>query len=171
MKKLPGILMLCLILSVAGEYAGAQNFKFGYINKDQLFKAIPDYDSANVKIERFRMELVTQLGTMQGELNDKTAALNKEITNIPDVVRKTKDQELKDLNIRLQLFQAKASQLLSDKNTELIQPIITKVDKAIKDVSKEQGFTFVFDAAVLYYFDEKKSTDMLPLVKTKLGLK
>ena len=47
----------------------------------------------------------------------------------------------------------------------------TKADKAIKDVAKEQGFTFVFDIGVLYYFDEKKSINMLPLIKTKLGLK
>ena len=75
------------------------------------------------------------------------------------------------MNNRIQLFQVKANQQINDKNAELIQPIEAKADKAIKDVAKEQGFTFVFDIGVLYYFDEKKSINMLPLIKTKLGLK
>jgi outer membrane protein len=171
MKTFTGILIFGFILIVAEQQAGAQNFKFGYINREELLKSIPDYDSANVKIEKFRKELVLQLESMQVDLNNKTTALNNEINTLSDLVRKTREQEVKDLNNRIQLYQAKASTLLNDKNNELIQPILAKADKAIKDVSKEQGFTFVFDIGLLYYFDEKKSTDLIPLVKAKLGLK
>jgi outer membrane protein len=34
-----------------------------------------------------------------------------------------------------------------NKQTEVFQPIMTKVDKAIKDVGKENGFVYVFDVA------------------------
>jgi outer membrane protein len=171
MKRFIGIIMLSIILIIAGQNLGAQNFKFGYINRDELLKAMPDYDSANVKLENLRKVLVSQLALMQDELSNKTAAFNNGSNSLSDVIRKTREVELKDLNNRIQLFQVKATQQINDKNAELIQPIETKADKAIKDVAKEQGFTFVFDAGVLYYFDEKKSINMLPLIKTKLGLK
>jgi outer membrane protein len=171
MKRLIGILSLGIILIIAGQYTGAQNLKFGYINKDELYRAMPDYDSATVKIENFRKQLVSQLESMQAELDNKTSAFDKESRNYSDIVRKTKEQELKDLNIRIQLFQVKASQQVNNKNAELIQPLLAKAEKAIRDVGKEQGFTLVFDASLLYYFDEKKTTDILVLVKTKLGLK
>jgi outer membrane protein len=171
MKRFIGIIMLSIILIIAGQSLGAQNFKFGYINKDELLKAMPDYDSANVKLEALRKELVNQLALMQDEFSNKTADYNNGSNSLSDVVRKTKEEELKDLNNRIQLFQVKANQQINDKNAELIQPIEAKADKAIKDVAKEQGFTFVFDVGVLYYFDEKKSINMLPLIKTKLGLK
>jgi len=47
------------------------------------------------------------------------------------------------------------------------------VDSVIKDVGKANGFTYIFDVAKgsILYFDTSKSTDVLPLVKTKLGLK
>jgi outer membrane protein len=171
MKRFIGIIMLSIILIIAGQNLGAQNYKFGYINRDELLKAMPDYDSANVKLENLRKELVSQLALMQDEFTNKTTAFNNGSMSLSDVVRKTKEQELKDLNNRIQLFQVKATQQINDKNAELIQPILAKADKAIKDVAKEQGFTFVFDVGVLYYFDEKKSINILPLIKTKLGLK
>ena len=171
MKRFIGIIMLSIIFIIAGQNLGAQNFKFGYINKDELLKAMPDYDSANIKLENLRKVLVSQLALMQDEFNNKTTAFNNGSNSLSDVLRKNKEEELKDLNNRIQLFQVKATQQINDKNAELVQPILAKADKSIKDVAKEQGITFVFDVGVLYYFDEKKSINMLPLIKTKLGLK
>jgi outer membrane protein len=171
MKIIPKVLLISMILSLACREAGAQSFKFGYINRNELFKAIPDYDSATVKVENLRKALVSQLETMQAEYGKKSADRDDASKTISDVVRKTKDQELKDLNTRIQIFQVQATQQINNLNNELIQPIITRAEKAIQDVSKEQGFTFVFDSSVLYYFDEKKSTNLIPLVLSKLGLK
>jgi outer membrane protein len=170
MKRIPGILVISIILSVAGQQAGAQNFKFGYINRDVLFKSIPEYDSATVKVEKLRSQLVLQLESMQADLSRKNADLSDPTKTSSDVVRKTREQEVKDLNTRIQIFQVQATQQINNKNSELIQPIINKAEKAIQDVSKEQGFTFVFDSGVLYYFDEKKSTNLVPLVLAKLGI-
>jgi outer membrane protein len=77
------------------------------------------------------------------------------------------------MNRRIQEFQNNAQQQLQDKQLELLQPIYTKVDKAIKDVGKENGFMYVFDVAKgsLLYFDETKSTNILALAKAKLGIK
>jgi outer membrane protein len=171
MKRVSGILTIVIILACAIQNAGAQNFKFGYINRDELFKSIPEYDSATVKIEKFRQELINQLESMQTDLNKKTADFNDGSKTMSDAIRKFKEQDMKDLNTRIQVFQLQANQQVTQKNNELLQPIVTKVDKAIKQVSEEQGFTFVFDASVLYYFNEKKSTNLIPLVRTKLGLK
>jgi outer membrane protein len=173
MKRFIGILAIAIIVTVAGQNAVAQNFKFGHINSDELIKAMPDYDSATVKLEKFRKELVNALEIMTVELNNKAEALNKESKNLSDIVRQTKEQELQDMNGRIQTFQSNASQQLQDKQAELFQPIITKADKAVKDVGKEQGFTYVFDVAKgqLLYFDEAKSTNLLAPVKAKLGLK
>jgi len=109
------------------------------------------------------------------ELNNKSDAYNKESKNLTDIVKQTKEQELGDMNRRIQEFQTNAQQQLQDKQAELFQPIMAKVDKAIKDVGKENGFIYVFDIApgkaALLYFDETKSTNVLALAKAKLGLK
>jgi outer membrane protein len=110
---------------------------------------------------------------MTVELNNKNDAYTKESKNLTDIVKQTKEQELIDLNKRIQNFQQDAQTQLQNKQVELFQPIYTKVDKAIKDVGKENGFLYVFDIAkgALLYFDETKSTNIMPLAKVKLGIK
>jgi outer membrane protein len=168
MKKTIGLILLAIVFTFSGQQANAQ--KYGYISRDELYKAMPDYDSAAVKVEKIRKEYENQLAGMQNEYNTKTASLN-DSRDISDFVRQTKQQELKTLDIRIQLFQVKATQQLSDKNNEYFQPVLDKADKAIKDVAIEQGLVFVLDGGQLLYSDEKKCTNILPLVKTKLGLK
>jgi len=162
-----------IVVALAGQSAIAQNFKFGHINSDELIQSMPEYDSATVKLEKFRKELVNALELMQVELNTKSEAYQKENKNLSDIVKQTKEQELMDMQKRIQDFQTNAQTQLQNKQTEVFQPIYTKVDKAIKDVGKENGFFYVFDVAkgALLYFDEAKSINVMALVKTKLGLK
>jgi outer membrane protein len=175
MKRSISIAVLIIVIALAGQSAMAQSFKFAHINNDELIQSMPEYDSATVKLEKFRKELVNALELMSVELNTKNEAYNKESKNLSDIVKQTKEQELVDMNKRIQDFQNNAQQQLQSKQAELFQPIVAKVDKAIKDVGKENGFLYVFDVslskATLLYFDETRSTNILPLVKTKLGLK
>ena len=173
MRRFISIGTLMIVLALMGQSTKAQSFKFGHINSDELIQTMPEYDSATVKLEKFRKELVNALELMQVELNTKSEAYQKESKNLSDIVKQTKEQELMDMNKRIQDFQSNAQTQLQNKQTEVFQPIYTKVDKAIKDVGKENGFLYVFDVAkgALLYFDETKSVNVLPLVKTKLGLK
>lgn len=173
MKRSLSIALLIIVIALVGQCAMAQNYKFGHINSDELIQTMPEYDSATVKLEKFRKELVNALELMSVELNTKNEAYSKESKNLSDIVKQTKEQELVDMNKRIQDFQTNAQTQLQNKQTEVFQPIYAKVDKAIKDVGKENGFFYVFDVAkgALLYFDETKSVNILPLVKTKLGLK
>jgi outer membrane protein len=145
--------------------------KYGYIDKDELLRSIPEYDSAMVQVEKMRKQYENQLANMQGELSSKTETLNKESAGISEFLRKTKQDEINNLNIRIQLFSVRATAQLEENQKMLLRPLIEKADKAMNDVAKEQGFVFVLDASQLYYADEKKCTNILPLVKTKMGLK
>lgn len=173
MRRFISIATLMIVIAWAGQSAVAQSLKFGHINSDELIQSMPEYDSATVKIEKFRKELVNALELMSVELNTKNDAYQKESKNLSDIVKQTKEQELVDMNKRIQDFQTNAQTQLQNKQSEVFQPIYTKVDKAIKDVGKENGFFYVFDVAkgALLYFDESKSINVMPLVKTKLGLK
>jgi outer membrane protein len=173
MKRFIGIAALTILMVFVGQNAMAQNLKFGHINSDELIQAMPEYDSATVKLEKFRKELVNALELMSVELNNKSDVYNKESKNYTDIVKQTKEQELVDMNRRIQEFQTNAQNQLQEKQSTLFQPVYAKVDKAIKDIGKENGFVYIFDVAKgsLLYFDDTKSTNVTPLVKAKLGLK
>lgn len=170
MKKFLTIAVLVVFAASAGY---SQNVKFGHVNGNELIQAMPEFDSAQVKLEKFRQELVNNLEIMSVQLNNMNDAYTKDSKNWTDIVKQTKEQEIIDLNKRMQDFQANAQEQLQTKQVELFQPIQVKVDKAIKDVGKENGFIYVFDvgSGVLLYFDETKSTNVMPLCKAKLGIK
>jgi outer membrane protein len=173
MKRFLGIAAIALMAVFTGQNVLAQSLKFGHINSDDLIKAMPEFDSANVKLEKLQKELVNALDIMQVELKNKADAYYKEAKNLTDLVKQTKEQELQDVQARIQEFQTNAQKQLQDQNVALMQPIYSKADKAIKDVGKEGGYIYIFDVkpGQVLYFDETKSTNIIAQVKTKLGLK
>ena len=173
MKRFVGIPVLIILMTLIGQKAEAQGFKFGHISSDELIKAMPEYDTAMAKLEKTRQELVNTLQLMSVELKNKADAYDKESKTLTEIVRQTKEQELQDLQTRIQNFQTQAQTTLQDQQATLTQPIFNKVDKAIKDVGKEGGYIYIFDIAKgqVLYFDDTKSINILALVKTKLGLK
>ena len=170
MKRFTGIALLFFLVTAVGQ---SQSFKFAHINSDELLQALPEYDTASAHLEKYRQELINYLDVMQVELNNKSEAYNKDSKNLTDLVRQAKEQELIDLNRKIQEYQQNAQEQYQNKQAELFQPIYQKVDKAIKDVGKENGFIYVFDVSKgsILYFDTTKSTDIMALAKAKLGLK
>jgi outer membrane protein len=175
MKRFIGIAIITILVAFMGHNTMAQTLKFGHVNAEELIQALPEFDTASTKLEKFRKDLINALELMTVELNNKNDAYNKESKNLTDIVKQTKEQEIMDMNRRIQEFQTNAQTQLQDKNVELFQPIYKKVDKAIKDVGKENGFIYVFDVSpsksLLLFFDETKSTNLITLAKAKLGLK
>ena len=165
MKKI----VILFILMVTFQTLSAQ--KYGYLNKEELYKSIPEYDSATIQVDKLRTEYTNMLASMQGEYSSKSTSLNNESATISDYLRQTRQDELKNLSVRIQLFSVRANAQLEDKKNQLLQPIITRVDNAIKAVATEQGFIFVIDSGQMLFTDEKKCTNILPLVKANLGVK
>jgi len=170
MKKVFGLLLFATLILTAQD-GFAQSFKTGHINRDDIIMAMPDYDTAMKAYNAYGQELTNALELMQVEYNNKLDQYVKESKNLTDLVKTNKEQELADMQNRIANFQQQAQVQLQDKQVALLNPIIEKVTAAINDVAKAQGFIYVYDVRTLIYFDATKSTDVAPLVKTKLGLK
>jgi outer membrane protein len=171
MKRLIGLVAL-VIFFASGQNAAAQNFKFGHINSDELFSIMPERDTIISQMEALRTELQNELELMHVEYNNKLNDYTNQAEQLSDLVRQTKEEELVGLNQRITNFQQSADQQLQSKQIELMQPVIQKAEKAIQDVAREEGFTYIFDLSrgPIIYFDETKSEDILEKVKTKLGI-
>ncbi|MBW6501400.1 MAG: OmpH family outer membrane protein [Bacteroidales bacterium] len=173
MKRFIGIVALISLFAFAGQDSSAQNLKFGHINRNDLIQTMPEFDEATAALEKMRTTFLNELELLQVEFNNKYDTYLKEMKNYTDLVRQTKEQELADFQTRMQTFQNNASTTLQEEQAKLFTPITQKADKAISDVGRENGYIYVFDisAGTIAYFDTTKSTDVLSLVKTKLGIK
>ena len=87
------------------------------------------------------------------------------------LIRQSKQSELRDLEQRIQSFRQTADMDLQNKQQELFNPLIEKVQDAIKRVSEENGYTYVFDVSMgslLYY---EKGDNIQPMVEKELGIR
>lgn len=165
------MILLFAALVFTAQDGFAQSFKTGHINRDDIIMGMPDYDTAMKKYNAFGQELTNALELMQVELNNKYDQFTKEEKNLTDLVKANKAQEITDMQTRITNFQQQAQVQLQEKQAELLNPIIEKANNAINAVAKEGGYIYIYDVRTLVYVDTVKSTDIGPLVKTKLGIK
>jgi len=168
--KTIGIIII-MVLSMSLTSFGQGKLKFGHINSNDLLAIMPEKDVAQKAIQDYARQLENQLLEMQTELEKKYSDYLANQESYSNMIKQTKEEELVSLQQRIQNFQHSAQMELQKKEGELLQPIIDKAQKAIDDVSKENGYTYVFDTgtgALLYW--PKDSDDILPLVKKKLGV-
>ena len=169
--NLSGMLILVLILGTSATAIGQNAYKFGHINSQDLMAIMPERDSAQAVLESFALKLEDQLDAMQVEYNKKLQEYLAERDNLTELIKQAKEQDLNDLQTRIQGFQTSAQQEMQKRQGELMQPIVEKAQNAIQSVARENGFIYVFDVSVgsLVYFSEE-SVDILPLVKVNLGI-
>ncbi len=169
MKKI--VIVLGLLFFVIAAYSQS-GIKFGHINTQDLLAAMPESDSAKINLEKFTKELEGELEVMQVELNKKYQDYLGKRDTYSELIRQTKEQELQEMQQRIQQFQTTAETELQKKRELFFKPVLDKAKKAIEDVSKENKFTYVFDtSAGALIFHSEDSYDVMPLVKKKLGLK
>lgn len=165
------ILIFVLILGTSAIAIGQKNYKFGHINSQELMAIMPEKDSAQAVLESFALKLENQLDAMQVEYNKKLQEYMAERDDLTEIIMQAKEQELNDLQTRIQGFQTNAQQEMQKRQGELMQPIVEKAQNAIQTVARENGFIYIFDVSVgsLVYFSEE-SVDILPLVKELLKI-
>lgn len=170
MKKVFGVLLFAALVLTAQDGI-AQSLKTGHINRDEIIMAMPEYDTAMKQYNAYGQELTNALELMQVEYNNKLDQYVKDSKNLTDLVKANKEQELADMQTRINNFQQQAQTQLQDKQAQLLNPIIEKATKAINTVAKEGGYIYIYDIRTLVYVDTLKSVNIGPLVKTRLGIK
>lgn len=171
MKRLTKLALVAVLVLACSSTVYAQ--KFGYINSQELISAMPERDSVQVKLERLQEELGSQLETIQVEFNNKYLEYQKNLSTYSESIRQLKEKELQDLQTRYDEFNQVAQRDFANSQTALMTPVVNRAQEAIDKVSKANGFTLVFDTAAggLLYQNESTVINLLPLVKTELGIK
>lgn len=163
-------------LLFSANIANAQQ-KLAHLNSADIIQAMPEVKTAQATLEAFRKTKTTDIDKMIAEYQTKLQAAQAKEKTRSEANKETVDKELQTASIELQDLQKrieearnKAQQEMEQKNAELFNPIQVKADAAIKAVSKEKGYAYVFDTAnpALVFFDGGE--DITALVKTKLGI-
>ena len=166
MKKL--ILALLMLAPMAASAQG----KFGHVNTQEIMQAMPEYNKARTDLEALQAQYEDDLKTMIDELQKKGEAFEKEKETLPENIKQRREQELMDMQAKIQQSSQDNSQALNKAYQEKMQAITTKLLDAIKAVGQEGGYIYIMDMTNgIPYISTTLSTDVTAQVKTKLGLK
>lgn len=177
-QKLIAFLVVMTIIStplLAQTTATSSLTKIGYTNVDYIIGKLPESKVMQNQLEVTKAQLDKALGETYKEAQEKYEAYQKNGANMTDVIRADKEKELSNLQTRIQEMQTNAQTSLQNKQSQLLEPIITKVNNAIQEVGKENGFLYILnmDAGanttpiILYAVEENAVTN---LILRKLGV-
>jgi outer membrane protein len=138
---------------------GAQ--KYACVNTEYILANIPDYASAQSKLDK-------QSAAWQKELEDKFQEIDKlyktfqqEAYLLPDNLKRKREEELKAKEAEARELQNKyfgPGGDLDKKRAELMKPIQDRVYNAIERIAKEKSYAFILDksgSATLLYVSAK----------------
>ena len=167
MKKL--IVLMCMLLPL-GVFS--QEVKIAVVNFAEVFNMMPELDDAETQFASFRAQYEKDLQDMQNDLNAKNEEYIRLQDSLPENLKLRREQDMQQLYERMQTFYSMFQQDAEQKQAELYAPIQEKLQKAIEEVSAEQGYTLVFNRLdqILLYIGPS-ALDATPLVKAKLGLR
>ena len=148
--------------------------KIGYAEWDYIFSQLPEFKQIDNDLKTHGDQLQAQLQAKYKEYETKLKTYQASASTMVDAVRRDKETELTQLQENIQKFQQDAEASLRKKQSDLMEPVYAKVGKAIEEVAKENGYSFIINPQlvgggdILLYNDEKYNISTLVL--KKLGI-
>ena len=169
MNKIKSLVVAFLLISFASfAQSNDQPLKIGYTNVEYILLQLPESKEIESALKDHSTQLENQLKGKYAEYESKLQAYEKGAATMDKTIREDKEKELMGLNNSIQEFQRNAQMSLQQKEKSLVDPVIAKIDKAIKDVAKENNYTYVISNQALLAGPE--DGDISPLVLKKLGV-
>lgn len=166
MKKIIAIFVLAAGL-VSGT-AHAQT-KFGFIRVDEMVSLMPELKKIDTLLVSFQNDSLPRTYNYLLSQYQRYDSIVVDSVRSPLVVRQEAAKQRAGYLDELQNWQASAQQLIEAKQNALLQPVYDKVLKAIDEVAKEKGYTYVFNREALLV--GPPADNLLPMVAEKLKVK
>lgn len=151
------------------------SYKFGHINLNQLFEAMPEHATYMNELEQFAADYKKEFEQMENEyqakLNDYNAMQGKLDKSTLDKRR----DELEQLQNRINNYAELANKEIERASNDKLEPIMEKIKKAVKSVGQKNGYIFIFrkiegEENADSFINSLMTTDVMQLVKKELGI-
>ncbi len=164
MKKL-SLLFIAFIFS----FQLLAQSKVGTIDIEYILSKMPELVQVGVDVKTYSDELDNLLQVKYTKYQVLINVYQENETGYTDADKKTKQDEIIDLENEMQQFQQNSSTLIQIRQNELLRPLYMKISEALNVVSNEEKFTQVFTVDnTIVYLDT--NFDITNTVMKKIGL-
>lgn len=163
------LFLIAAFLVFSSSAAMAQ--KTGYIDVNVVIQIMPDAAKIDSLMNKFQADsLSEEFATLVRDYKYRDSILgSKDTLTMPASVKAQHQQTLQNVAYQINNWQTISQQYYQTKQNQYLEPVYRKVMKAIQDVAKEKGYTYIYDKSVLIV--GPTGDDLLPAVAQKLNIK
>ena len=157
------VIIGCIMITGLGLNAQ----KLGHVDSQVIMKELPDYESTIIELESFKSDLTKELEMYQKLIVEFAQDYEQNKNGMSEDTRKRKETDLmeRQQNYEKKAYEAQTS--LQQKEQELLQQIMIKVNSAVKEVAEKEGYDYIYDVTTLLYAGGE---DVSEKVRKKLGI-
>lgn len=161
--------ILFISAGIFGSSTSATAQKIGYISADEIIQLMPEAATVQKQLDQYQQSLYQNAQDKQTALNDAIQKFMKDSATMSPSLKEVKRSDLQKQSQDLSGEQQRIQNEFEQKRQELSVPIQKKLQVAIEEVAKENGYTYVMPREALIVMPP--ANDIGPLVIKKLGLK
>ena len=161
-------LFVAIALLTAFNTVEAQNV--AHIDSEQLLMAMPETKAMETELKKVQQTYADEYNAQATALQAKLQKYDQEAPTQTDAKNEERRVEVEGLKQKIQKYAQTADQEIQKKRFDLLKPIVEKAQKAVSDVATEKGVKYVLDSSPGKGLIVFEGEDLMPSVKSKLGI-
>ena len=141
------ILVACAAVVIPATAQAQQAIKLAYVNSQQILSQAPGRAEAEATYEREANGYRAQVQRMGDSLNTLIQAYDKDVVTLSPAAKDTRQKAIRDKEAEYQRRAQELEQRMNQRQAELVQPIMDRVQQALNDIRTQEGYTMIFDVA------------------------
>ncbi len=145
---------------------------YGHMNLGNFLESLPETKNAADVLKVYADSLATVGDTLSARLEREASKFQKQYENreLTQIQAQERYQALQKQEGELQAFDQKAQELVAQRRAALLNPILLRIEEAVKAIAKEYGYLMIFDTSGGHMLFALESEDVSELVKKKMGV-
>ena len=144
--------------------------RFGYFSFEQVFHTMPGYAIAKHNMDELRGKYDEETKRVETEFNSKYEEFLDGQRSYAKSILEKRQAELRELMEKNIAFKAEAARLLKKAEEEAYAPLKAKMNEALQQIGKENGFAFILntDNNATPYLSAEMGVDITEALKEKM---
>ena len=144
--------------------------RFGYFSFEQVFHTMPGYAIAKHNMDELRGKYDEETKRVETEFNSKYEEFLDGQRSYAKSILEKRQAELRELMEKKIAFKAEAARLLKKAEEEAYAPLKAKMNAALQQIGKENGFAFILntDNNATPYLSAEMGVDITEALKEKI---
>lgn len=144
--------------------------RFGYFSFEQVFHTMPGYAIAKHNMDELRGKYDEETKRVETEFNSKYEEFLDGQRSYAKSIFEKRQAELREMMEKNIAFKAGAARLLKKAEEEAYAPLKAKMNAALQQIGKENGFAFILntDNNATPYLSAEMGVDITEALKEKI---